>query len=85
MSAVDPGARRRPLTALETAVLEAATSGLVTSRALAERLHVTRPGVRVALRRLEREGLLRAALIGGGELGYTPTARARRLELEVAS
>jgi DNA-binding PadR family transcriptional regulator len=57
--------------------LQAAGAEPARSLSLARNAHVTRARAGAVLRTLERAGLLRAELIGGGELGYELTAPGR--------
>jgi hypothetical protein len=67
----------RHLAAMRLAVAAEGVAGGLTARRAAPALGVSRATAGVALRTLERAGHLRGELVGGGEIGYTPTAAER--------
>jgi DNA-binding PadR family transcriptional regulator len=68
-----PPLGRRHARALKVAVDHRQT----TTRRASAAMGVTRSAAGEALRALERAGLVRGELVGGGELGYSATAAGR--------
>jgi hypothetical protein len=71
------GLSSRHLAAMRLAVAAEGVAGGLTARRAAPALGVSRATAGVALRTLERAGHLRGELVGGGEIGYTPTEAGR--------
>jgi predicted DNA-binding transcriptional regulator len=67
----------RHLAAMRLAVSVEGVAGGLTVRRAAPALGVSRATAGAALRTLERAGHLRGELVGGGEIGYTPTPAGR--------
>lgn len=67
----------RHIAAMRLAVSAAGAGGGLTARRAAPALGVSRATAGAALRTLERAGHLHGELVGGGEIGYTPTPEGR--------
>ena len=67
----------RHLAAMRLAASAEGVAGGLTARRAAPALGVSRATAGAALRTLERAGHLHGELVGGGEIGYTPTPEGR--------
>ena len=71
------GLTARHLAAMRLAASAESVAGGLTARRAAAALGVSRATAGAALRTLERAGHLHGELVGGGEIGYAPTAEGR--------